>query len=197
MPDVKSGSNDASIELKSTPLETGTCGNQGGFSSRFFMSLRTIAGLVLGLLLVLAMALPPANAIKDATNQGRWTKPVGGGPDKEVPGFLINLGPTGARAVLNEKSLLVKYIFGSSPAEATLKLGDVITGVFNKPFSAHTFGGDPHGYEGPLLEFGEAIERAESKDGKLVLSVSRARRLKIRRRCRRRRGGCMWRSRKW
>ncbi len=36
------------------------------------------------------------HAIKDKANQGRWEKPVENGPDKEVPGFLVNLGPTGA-----------------------------------------------------------------------------------------------------
>lgn len=135
---------------------------------------RRVLGVVLGLFAVIAVCGGvTVHAIKDATNQGRWGKGVGNGPDKEVPGFLINLGPTGARAVLSEKTLTVKYIFGSSPAEERLKLGDVITGVFNKPFSAHTFGGEPHGYEGPLLEFGEAIERAEAKDGKLVLNIQR------------------------
>lgn len=137
------------------------------------LRLRSFLALLIGVALAATLVWPPAFAIKDATNQGRWGKAVGGGPDKEVPGFLINLGPTGARAVLNEKSLVVRYIFGSSPAEGKLKLGDVITGVFNKPFSAHTFGGNPHGYEGPLLEFGEAIERAEGKDGALVLNVTR------------------------
>jgi hypothetical protein len=49
----------------------------------------------------------------------------------------------------------------------------VITGVFGKPFSSHTFGGSPHGYEGPILDLGLGIEKAEGKDGKLVLNVSR------------------------
>jgi hypothetical protein len=129
-------------------------------------------------IIVSVIALPlffwtGAHAIKDKDNQGRWTKPVENGPDQDVPGFLVNLGPTGARAVLTEKTFIVRYIFKGSPAEGYLKLNDVITGVFGKPFAPHTFGGDPHGYEGPIMNFGDAIEQAEGKDGKLVLNVSR------------------------
>lgn len=115
-------------------------------------------------------------AVSDKENAGRWNTPSGvAGPDKEVPGFLINLGPTGARAVLTEKTFVVRHIFATSPAVGRLKNGDEIVGVFGKPFSPHHFGGlwGYHGYEGPIMEFGEAIEKAESKDGKLVLDVIR------------------------
>ncbi len=115
-----------------------------------------------------------AHAIRDKTNQGRWTKPTANNlPDKEVPGFLVNLGPTGARAILTEKTFIVKYVFKGSPAEGRLRLDDVVTGVFGKPFSEHTFGGSPHGYEGPIMDLGLGIEKAEGKDGKLILNVSR------------------------
>jgi hypothetical protein len=114
-----------------------------------------------------------AYAVADKTNQGRWDKPTeNNAPDKEVPGFLVNLGPTGARAVLTEKTFIVRYMFKDSPAVGRLKLEDEITGAFGKPFSLHHFGGG-HGYEGPIMDFGEAIEKAEGKDGKLVLNVSR------------------------
>lgn len=113
------------------------------------------------------------HAVADKTNQGRWTTPTeNNGPDKEVPGFLVNLGPTGARAVLTEKTFVVRYIFKDSPAIGRLKLDDEITGVFGKPFAPHHFTGG-HGYEGPIMDFGEAIEKAEGKDGKLVLNVTR------------------------
>lgn len=111
--------------------------------------------------------------IKDKDNQGRWEKRVESGPDAEVPGFLVNLGPTGARAVLTEKTFVVKYVFRGSPAWERLRLDDVVTGAFGKPFASHTFGGSPHGYEGPIMDLGDAIERAEAKDGKLVLNVAR------------------------
>ena len=32
-------------------------------------------------------------AIKDPENQERWEKPCKDGPDAEVPGFLVNMGP--------------------------------------------------------------------------------------------------------
>ncbi len=47
-------------------------------------------------------------AVRDEDNQERWAKPVENGPDKDVPGFLVNLGPTGARAILKSKSFVVK-----------------------------------------------------------------------------------------
>ncbi len=130
----------------------------------------------LGMLAAALLPTAPAEAIKDKTNQGRWTKPtVNNLPDKEVPGFLVNLGPTGARAILTETTFIVKHLFKGSPAEGRLRLDDVITGAFGKPFTAHTFGGSPHGYEGPIMDLGLGIEKAEGKDGKLVLNVLRGR----------------------
>ncbi len=129
---------------------------------------------LLGMLAAAGLLPPDARAIRDKDNQGTWTKPTeNNAPDKEVPGFLVNLGPTGARAVLTEKTFVVRYLFKETPASGRLELGDAITGAFGKPFSAHTFGGSPHGYEGPIMDFGNAIEQAEGKDGKLVLNVTR------------------------
>ena len=62
-----------------------------------------------------------ALAIKDKDNQGRWEKAVDKGPDSKVPGFLVNLGSTGARAVLTEKTFVVKYVFPGSPAVKRLQ----------------------------------------------------------------------------
>lgn len=118
-----------------------------------------------------AIFCPTGFAVADPTNQGRWLKPVGDGPDKEVPGFLVNLGPTGARAELTKDStFIVRYIFKDSPAVGRLKIGDEIVGVFGKPFSPHRF--KSYGYEGPIMDLGEAIEKAEGKDGKLLLNLS-------------------------
>lgn len=112
--------------------------------------------------------------IRDESNQERWEKPVGHGPDSLVPGFLVNLGPTGARAILKSKTFVVKYIFKGSPAEGKLKLNDIITGVNGKEFSAHTFGSDKTlGIEGPIYDMGLAIEESEGSDGTLSLSVNR------------------------
>ena len=129
----------------------------------------------------LALSFFQVNAI-EKDNRERWEKPVGSGPDKDVPGYLINLGPTGARATLEEKSFTVKYLFENSPAAGKLQLDDVITGVNGKPFNTpHTFGHHMTrmkkfpdiGYEGPLMDFGNAIEKSEGGDGKLTLSVTR------------------------
>ena len=115
-------------------------------------------------------------------NRNRWNEPTKKGPDKDVPGYLINLGPTGARATLESRSFTVKHLFDASPADGRLQLGDVITGVNGKPFEvAHQFGHHltrmkefPEiGYEGPLMDFGNAIEDAEGSDGKLTLAVTR------------------------
>lgn len=131
--------------------------------------------------LLLFSAAIPLGAI-EKNNRDRWEKPVGSGPDKDVPGYLINLGPTGARATLESQSFTVKYIFENSPAASLLKLNDVITGVNGKPFKTpHTFGHHmtrmkkfPEiGYEGPLMDFGNAIEESEGRDGKLNISVTR------------------------
>lgn len=132
------------------------------FSQRFFL-------LCLGLVSI-AMC-PRGFAVSDESNQGRWTRPTDCAADKQVPGFLVNLGPTGARAELTKNNtFIVRYIFKDSPAVGRLKIGDEITGVFGKPFSPHHYKG--YGYEGPIMDFGEAIEKAEGKDGKLVLNLT-------------------------
>ncbi len=130
--------------------------------------------IILGMISVILAFCPDAYAIKDKGNQERWSKPTtGDAPDREVPGFLVNLGPTGARAVLTERTFIVRHIFKKSPAMGRLREGDVIGGAFGRSFSAHTFGGSPHGYEGPIMDLGLAIEKAEGTDGKLVLNVTR------------------------
>jgi hypothetical protein len=132
-------------------------------------------------LLMLAATVTHLHAIEE-NNRDRWDKPTNAGPDKDVPGYLINLGPTGARATLESKSFTVKYLFEGSPAVGKLQLDDVITGVNGRPFKVeHQFGHHltrmkefPEvGYEGPLMDFGNAIEESEGKDGKLTLAVTR------------------------
>lgn len=119
-----------------------------------------------------------ARAITDPDNLGQWATPTKIGPDKEVPGFLVNLGPTGARAILKENSFVVKYVFTKSPADGQLQIDDEITGVNGTPFTQHTFGKfygmEPGaGYEGPIMDMGKAIEDSEGKDGTLTLSLIR------------------------
>jgi hypothetical protein len=119
-----------------------------------------------------------AGAIADPDNLGQWDKPTKIGPDKECPGFLVNLGPTGGRAILKESSFVVKYIFPGSPAARQLRIDDEITGANGKPFPKHTFGKFygmefDVGYEGPVMDMGNAIEDSEGKDGILTLDVIR------------------------
>ncbi len=130
-------------------------------------------------LLVLLLIAHPAAAIVEPDNQGRWTKPTGIGPDKEVPGFLVNLGATGARAILRETSFVVKHVFAGSPADGELEIDDEITGANGKGFTKHTFGkfygmGYEAGYEGPIMDLGNAIEDSEGRDGVLKLDATRA-----------------------
>ena len=131
--------------------------------------------LTLGFASLLAL---PAQAIFDETNIEQWEKPAKKGPDKEVPGFLMNLGPTGARATITEDTFVVKHVFDKSPAKNQLQIDDVIFGVKGKAFGKHTFGkfygmGPGKGLEGPVMDMGLAIEEAEGSDGLLKLDVRR------------------------
>lgn len=130
--------------------------------------------LSLSILCVMALWLSAnAHAAADKDYHDNWSKPGGDAPDKEVPGWLVNLGPTGARAIITETSFIVRYIFKDSPAVGKLNLDDEIIGVFGKPFDPKPKRTGRYGYEGPFMEFGEAIEKAEGKDGKLILNVKR------------------------
>ena len=115
------------------------------------------------------------SAVRNESNQERWSKPCNTGPDAEVPGFLINMGPTGARGILKERSYVVKYIFPNSPASDVLELEDEVYGANGKKFSAHTFGGTNIniGMEGPLQDLGLAIEDSEGEEGVLELMIER------------------------
>ncbi|MDP0491868.1 MAG: DUF6288 domain-containing protein [Verrucomicrobiota bacterium JB023] len=116
-----------------------------------------------------------ALAVKDEDNQGRYEKPCTTGPDAEVPGFLVNMGPTGARGILKSRSYVVKHIFSKSPADGVLELEDEVYGANGKRFSEHTFGGTNirNGLEGPMMDLGLAIEDSEGEDGVLELMVNR------------------------
>ena len=116
--------------------------------------------------LISALCSGTASAISDPENNGQWEKPAKSGPDKNVPGFLVNLGPTGARAILKERSFVVKYIFPGTAAARVLKRDDEIKGANGKPFSKHVFGiaygvKSKPGLEGPIMDLGNAIEESE------------------------------------
>jgi hypothetical protein len=107
-----------------------------------------------------------------------WTKGKPHG-EPQVGGYYMNLGPTGIRAQLRELAFEVKYVFPDSPAAGRVQPGDLIVGVNDRPFKTpHTFGFDWNkaaktGYEGPMMDFGTAIEESEGKEGVLTLMVKR------------------------
>lgn len=131
------------------------------------------AQAMLGALGSLALAAT-AMALRDESNQQRWEKPCAKGPDAVVPGFLVNMGPTGARGILTKNSFVVKFIFPDTPAAKALQLDDEVYGANGREFSGHNFGGRVHGIEGPIRDMGLAIEDAEGgRDGILRLMVKR------------------------
>jgi len=115
-----------------------------------------------------------ALALRDPTNQGRWERPAQAGPDTVVPGFLVNMGPTGARGILTANSFIVKHVFPGSPADGKLQIDDEVTGANGSPFAEHTFSGrSDAGITGPIRDMGLAIEDSEGTDGVLRLTVNR------------------------
>ena len=102
------------------------------------------------------------------------------GPDAAVPGWYLNLGISGARAMITKGAptqLKVMFIFKDSPADGKLAVGDKITGVNQQPFvTAHKFGYGmgKFGYQGPIMDFGNALETSQGTlGGKLVIDVLR------------------------
>ena len=102
------------------------------------------------------------------------------GPDAEVPGWYLNLGITGARAMITQEAptqLLVMYVFNHTPAVGKLETGDKIIGANDRPFvTPHKFGYGmgKFGYEGPMMDLGNALEESQGKrGGKLALDLLR------------------------
>jgi hypothetical protein len=128
--------------------------------------------------LFLIVAIQPASALR---KRGTWTKQTKAKPDAEAGGWFINLGITGARAKIEvdaPKILEVTYLFKNTPAFGKLKVGDKISGVNGKAFTVpHKFGYGPKffGYEGPMMEFGNALEKSQGDlKGKLALDILRS-----------------------
>ncbi|HEY3321659.1 MAG TPA: DUF6288 domain-containing protein [Planctomycetota bacterium] len=115
-----------------------------------------------------------------AIDNPKWDLTTKTGPDAEVPGWFINLGITGARAKLTPdapKSLQIVFVFRNTPAFGKLEKGDQIVGVNGAAFLApHKFGYGvgKFGYEGPLMDLGNALDECQGKrGGKLSLDVVR------------------------
>ena len=133
--------------------------------------------LLLGLVVVASL---PQASFALRKNQP-WHVTTGAEPDAQAGGWFINLGITGARAKIQldaPKILEVAFVFDGTPAYGQLKVGDKITGVNGKPFTEdHKFGYGPDyfGYEGPMMDFGNALEESQGElDGKLTMRVIRS-----------------------
>ncbi|MCP4375306.1 MAG: hypothetical protein GY794_03895 [bacterium] len=141
-------------------------------------SAMSVCGVVM--LLVICMVCLPAEALREG-DKATWSKTTSKGPDAQVPGWYINLGVTGARAKIPDdqpKVLEVMFVFKNTPAAGALKVGDKIIGVNGRRFAtAHKFGYgvDKFGYEGPMMDFGNALEVSQGKvlNGKLTVEVMR------------------------
>jgi len=136
--------------------------------------------IVLLVLVAGAIVCQPARALR-LEKQGTWHVPTKAGPDARVPGWYINLGITGARAKIADdqpKVLEVTYVFEGTPAHGQLEVGDKILGAGGRLFTTpHKFGYgvEKFGYEGPMMEFGNALEQSQGKwmGGRLVLGIMR------------------------
>lgn len=108
----------------------------------------------------------PADALR---KKATWDITTKAEPDAKAGGWFINLGITGARAKILEeapKVLEVTYVFEGTPAHGKLEIGDEIVGVNGKTFKdAHKFGYGVgfFGYEGPMMDFGNALEVSQGK----------------------------------
>ena len=93
----------------------------------------------------------------------------------------INLGITGALGDLKPDApttIVVTEVLQNTPAFGRLQVGDKIIGVNGKLFrTPHKFGYGmkKFGYEGPLMDFGNALEESQGTKlkGKLTLTVVR------------------------
>jgi len=133
-------------------------------------------------LLAFAFLTAPCLAQVHYFKDGRpWSNRAGSGPDAVVGGWYYNLGITGIRVELTEdapRELLVRHVFEDSPAHGRVRVGDSLTGSGGGAFrEAHQngYGTEVFGARGPIREFAEALERAQTKEGrgKLELAIRR------------------------
>lgn len=134
----------------------------------------------LAAVLLLGSVVGSPLSVQALRKSATWSKQTKVQPDAQAGGWFINLGITGARAKIlidRPRELEISYVFPGTPADGRLQVGDRILGVNGRRFSeSHKFGYgvDFFGYEGPMMDFGEALEVAQGKfGGKLSLMVSR------------------------
>ncbi len=137
-----------------------------------------VAGVLLSLCVTSAMGI-------DEKGTRPWSVTTRVETDAAVGGWYVNLGITGARAKLaaaNPKVLEVMYVFKRTPADGKLLVGDMIVGIAGKTFTEphkHGYGMSKFGYEGPMMEFGDALEAAQGGNGKLSVTVLRKDKKKV------------------
>jgi hypothetical protein len=120
-------------------------------------------------MLVLSVTAVPLLAQVHYHPDGRpWSQKAGNGPDREVPGWYYNLGVTGLRVELVETAkthLVVRHVFAGSPAAKRIQIGDHIVGAYGKSFQEphrNGYGMKVFGPHGPILDFANALEKAEN-----------------------------------
>lgn len=114
-------------------------------------------------------------------NGGNYSQETDVGPDAQTGGWFINLGITGLRGKMVPAApteIEVAYIFDDTPAAGLIEVGDRIVGVNGRPFTTpHKFGYgmEKFGYEGPMMDLGNALEESQGPalNGKLTLSIIR------------------------
>jgi hypothetical protein len=123
---------------------------------------------------VVLIAMSSATALrKDPT----WAIQTDVQPDAKAGGWFLNLGITGARgkiAVSRPTIIEVTYVFDNTPAYGQLEVGDHIQGANGASFKVpHKFGYgmEVFGYEGPMMDLGNALEHSQSPAGGGVLTL--------------------------
>ncbi len=131
-------------------------------------------------LLTLALSCLPLTAQVDYDGAYPWSQTTGVAPDSAVPGWFYNLGITGMRVQLDpaaKRTLVVKHVFAGTPAAAAgVQVNDVITGVEGQSFTADHqdgYGVAVFGAQGPISEFGIALDDAQGVDGLLGVTLTR------------------------
>ena len=113
---------------------------------------------------LLAATATPVRALRKRATYGVQTKAQ---PDAQAGGWFINLGITGARGKLVPEAptvMEVAYVFPGTCAYGKLKVGDRIVAANGKPFKTpHKFGYGVKffGYEGPMMDIGNALEASQ------------------------------------
>lgn len=128
------------------------------------MTLKSSQYKLMGIALMLSVFASPSQALIKGGNN--WP---------------INLGITGALGDLKPDApttIVITHILPDTPAHGQLKVGDKIIGVNGRPFKTpHKFGYgmQKFGYEGPLMDFGNALEESQGTklNGKFTLDILR------------------------